>query len=280
MLGKLLKHEFRATGRIMLPLLCVLLLLSVFAGLSVRGLDRLEGMGFLGTLYVLVLVAFFLGLFAVGIIALVLMIQRFYKSLLRDEGYLSMTLPVSVDEHIISKLLTSFVWFAVVTLLSALAMTLMFVIGSRLSFSSDIDFLEFRQALQEGIRVLGGGNVALLALEWLLIIFLGTCLACLRCYAAMAIGCSAAQHKLLLSFVAFIGISIVMSLIQNGILFEVLPHLDALDFSITSAADISAAGGILLLHGSLWILILGLAIYSAIFYFTTRWFLKNRLNLA
>ena len=100
MLGKLIKHEFRATGRIMLPLLGAELLLSVLAGLSIRGLDRMENMGFLGVTYVLTLVVFFLGLFALGVVAFVLMIQRFYKNLLRDEGYLAMTLPVSVDEQI------------------------------------------------------------------------------------------------------------------------------------------------------------------------------------
>ncbi|MBQ1839376.1 MAG: ABC transporter permease, partial [Ruminococcus sp.] len=114
MLGKLLKHEFRATGRIMLPLIGAELLLSVLAGFSVRGLDRIQNMNFLGVTYIMTLFVFFLGLFAVGVVALVLMIQRFYRNLLRDEGYLAMTLPVSVDEHIWSKLIVSFVWFAAV----------------------------------------------------------------------------------------------------------------------------------------------------------------------
>ena len=55
MLGKLMKHEFRATGRIMLPLLGAELLLSVLAGFSVRGLDRIENMSFLGVTYILTL---------------------------------------------------------------------------------------------------------------------------------------------------------------------------------------------------------------------------------
>ena len=35
MLGKLLKHEFRATGRIMLPLMGALLALALMANLSI-----------------------------------------------------------------------------------------------------------------------------------------------------------------------------------------------------------------------------------------------------
>ena len=38
MLRKLIKHEFRATGRVMLPLFLVLLVTSVGANFSVRGM--------------------------------------------------------------------------------------------------------------------------------------------------------------------------------------------------------------------------------------------------
>ena len=46
MLGKLLKHEFRATGRTMLPVLGVLTLLVLLANISVRLLDT-NSAGFL-----------------------------------------------------------------------------------------------------------------------------------------------------------------------------------------------------------------------------------------
>ena len=38
MLRKLMKHEFRATGRIMLPLFLILLVTAVGANFSVRGM--------------------------------------------------------------------------------------------------------------------------------------------------------------------------------------------------------------------------------------------------
>ena len=39
MLGKLIKHEFRATGRTMLPILALLPVLAVLAGLSMHQLE-------------------------------------------------------------------------------------------------------------------------------------------------------------------------------------------------------------------------------------------------
>ena len=54
MLGKLLKYEFRATGRSMLPVLGVLTLLVLLANISVRLLDRTAG-AFLTILLIMVI---------------------------------------------------------------------------------------------------------------------------------------------------------------------------------------------------------------------------------
>ena len=270
MLGKLIKHEFRATGRIMLPLLGAELLLSVLAGLSIRGLDRMENMGFLGVTYVLTLVVFFLGLFALGVVAFVLMIQRFYKNLLRDEGYLAMTLPVSVDEQIWAKLLVSFVWFLAVAVLSAVTMGLMLAIGARMpSLSTMFNW----EDLREVFPAIGAGNVALFLLECLVLSFLGTCSVCLRCYSALAIGHSAADHKLLLSFVAYFAIGMALSVLSNAFAFGVLPHLN-LEALLANLEDPA-----LFFHGTMWVGALLSLLYSALFYFVTRWFLQNKLNL-
>ena len=278
MLGKLLKHEFRATGRIMLPLLGVELLLSVLAGLSVRGLDRIGDMSFLGVTYVTTLVVFFLGLFALGVVAVVLMIQRFYRNLLRDEGYLSMTLPVSVDAQIWAKLIVSFVWFTAVAVLTVLAMTVMVSIGTRLQFLAGMPaWSEMRAFLRMAFGEYGG-NIALFLLEMLLLAFLGTCSLCLRCYSALAIGGSAADHKLAYSFLAFIVIGIVLSILENAIGVGLVNtdlgrRIFWQDFS-------SVQESMHFLHSTMWLAVLSSAIYGAVFYFVTRFFLKNKLNLA
>ena len=278
MLGKLIKHEFRATGRIMLPLLGAELLLSVLAGFSVRGLDRIENMNFLGVTYILTLSVFFLGLFVLAVVAFVLMIQRFYRNLLRDEGYLAMTLPVSVDEQIWAKLLVSFVWFAAVTVLSAVAMLVLVSIGSRMQLLRDMFFDEqIREVIREITSHVGGGNIELFALESVVLFFLGTCATCLRCYSALAIGHSAADHKMLLSFVAYFVIGMALSLLQNAFTFGLLPNLDIEQLLMN--VD-TLEGGLRFAHGAMWAGVALSLLYSALFYFVTRWFLKNKLNLA
>ena len=115
MLRKLLKHEFRATGRIMLPVIGILLATSVAANLSLRYLLG-SNAWFFSMLGILLLTAFGFAIFGVFIVSFILMIQRFYKNLLQDEGYVMLTLPVSIHQHIWSKLIVSSVWFIVTAL--------------------------------------------------------------------------------------------------------------------------------------------------------------------
>ena len=97
MLRKLMKHELRATGRIMGPMLLITLLAAVGANLSIRWLLNLQST-LANVLGGLLLAAAIMMPIAVWVMAFVLMIRRFYKNLLRDEGYLMMTLPVSVHK--------------------------------------------------------------------------------------------------------------------------------------------------------------------------------------
>ena len=64
MLGKLLKHEFRATGRIMLPLFGILLLVSVGANFSIRGMADSDNT-LLRTLGVILIMLFIIAIAAV-----------------------------------------------------------------------------------------------------------------------------------------------------------------------------------------------------------------------
>ncbi len=79
MLGKLLKHEFRATGRTMLPIYGAVLVLAVLANISGRLMDRAAG-SFLHILFGLIIAAFVIGVIAAVIMTAVMMIKRFYTS--------------------------------------------------------------------------------------------------------------------------------------------------------------------------------------------------------
>ena len=111
MLRKLMKHEFRATGRVMGPLFGLLLIAAIAARFSV-GVLLESSARFLNLLGGLFTTAFVIAIVGVCVMSLVLMINRFRTNLLGDEGYIMFTLPASVHQQIWSKLIVSTVWFA------------------------------------------------------------------------------------------------------------------------------------------------------------------------
>ena len=82
MLRKLLKHELRATGRIMLPLYLILVLAAVCANCSLRVLEH-SSLRLLNVISGVLIALFFIALIGVGVMSLVLMIQRFWKNLMK-----------------------------------------------------------------------------------------------------------------------------------------------------------------------------------------------------
>lgn len=276
MLGKLLKHEFRATGRVMLPVLGVLLILALLFNFSVRFVGS-GSSALVNVLSGLVIFAFVAGVIASEIICLVLMINRFYKNLLGAEGYLTHTLPVTVHELVWSKMIVSFVWFFVTNLVILLIMgaTALLQSGAQLAeiFAQFPGWDEIREALRE--VGLAPRHFVALGLEYLLVILIAGVAGCLHFYAAMAIGHAAAEHKGLFSVLAFIGISIFFSILSSMVGTSSIDGIEQLFTRADTASAMVRSAQILLLGVFGWELL-----QSALLYLATVLGLKRWLNLA
>lgn len=100
MLRKLLKHEFRATARVMIPLYLITVLLAVLTRATALWaemvtFDGMLGRNFLALLSGIIIFGFVLALIATFVVAVILAILRFRSNLMADEGYVMFTLPVS-----------------------------------------------------------------------------------------------------------------------------------------------------------------------------------------
>ena len=137
MLSKLIKYEFKATARKMLPLMAAVVALAALSGVSVMMLDKAEDYGFLTAVFVATLMAFFVCIFAVCVMAVVVMIQRFYNNILGSEGYMMFTLPVSVDALVWAKLIVSFVWFLATAVTCVLAMIVLMTVSANFAFTGE-----------------------------------------------------------------------------------------------------------------------------------------------
>ena len=275
MLGKLLKHEFRATGRTLLPVIGAVLALCVLANISIRILNVTDST-FVTILFGLIVSFFVLSIFVAAVMTTVVMVMRFYRNLLRDEGYLMHTLPVSVHELVWSKLIASFVWFLVTGLVIWLVILLTVLIqtGTDLGefFAGFPSWAEIREAMaRAGIR---SGDIWAIGLEVLAAGILGGLTACLHFYAAMSMGHMFAKDKILLSVVFFVAISFLFSILNTG-----YGSLVAVG-GITDGDFETFTQGIRVVQ-SFVLRILGLqAIQAAVLYAATVLSLKKGLNLA
>ncbi|MBQ7887090.1 MAG: hypothetical protein IJ313_09385 [Clostridia bacterium] len=274
MLRKLMKHELRATGRVMGPMLLLTLIAAMGGNIAVHNLLEADS-ALLSVLGSFMLTAFIATLAAVFIVSFVLMIQRFYKNLLRDEGYLMMTLPVTVHEHVLSKLIVSIIWAAAAAVTTMLAMgILVFELEFVDLIFYDLEGL-FAQLEFSGLRLMDyAGHAVLFVLEMILMMILATACLCLQLYAAMAVGHSFTHHKGLISVAAYFGLSIVWSCLQNGALYLLrLMAPQGINLGLENLSPFAAT------HIMLWGMILIILISTAIWYAITTYFLKNRLNI-
>ena len=113
MLGKLLKYEIKAMGRVMLPLYAVMVFAACLFAFNLR-LNMSGVAKFIVDRFAIV-TGFLFGaaVLAVFVVMVIIVIQRFYKNLLGTEGYLMFTLPARTHEHILSKAISSFLWILI-----------------------------------------------------------------------------------------------------------------------------------------------------------------------
>jgi hypothetical protein len=210
MLSKLLKYEVKATGRIFLPLFLALLLFATIT----RIIFPLNSKSFEtpAMISMIIYIVLMVGMF---VMTFIMMVQRFYRSLLSDEGYLMLTLPVKPWKHIASKLLVSMLW----------------VIASVIVAFFSVLIIALRKGeLQRIIQKTGplldrvfddlGGWIYLLSLEVIIGILISLASGILLIYASITIGHLFSQFKVLASFGAFIVLNTL-----SQILFIVLSWL-------------------------------------------------------
>ena len=207
MLNKLLKYEFKSTGRTFLPIYGALLITSFLTRLFVFNKDFSNSF-FLSLFQVVISSLFGFLLMAVFILTLVVSLQRFYKNLLGEEGYLSMTLPVRPWQHILCKSLTSLVWY----IFSSIAAILAFVIlayekGMIGDFFDAIGTLIRRGSLNAQILTACG--------EFFLFAALGILAFTMMLYASMALGQLSANKRLLTSFGAFLALNFLVQILMG-----------------------------------------------------------------
>ncbi|WP_346887514.1 ABC transporter permease [Clostridium sp. UBA1056] len=255
MLRKLMKYEFKATGRVMLPLYGALLgfaiINKIFIGTNMNEIN----MDFLGGIpTIITMLGYFVTMVAVFVGTIFITVQRFYKNLFGDEGYLMNTIPVKSSQNIVNKLIVSIIW----TIISSfIAVTSIFVMAYQPGVFKEI-IAGFKNIYPEiGLNIFG-------IIEFIILGIVALAHQIMMLYTSLSIGQLFKSKKLLGAFAGFMIISIVQQAIV-GIGGAIL-------FANGAFVNISAQ------YAFLCAIIIGL-FFLTILFCITNYILKNKLNL-
>ena len=126
MLGKLLKHEWKAVWKVPTLMIGILMITAVTAGITfLLPIWDSEWIGLPLSAMMLVLL-FYVAMIATSLGTLIYLAVRYYKSMYTDEGYLTHTLPVTARELLFSKIITMSAWNLIASIAVILSMGVFF----------------------------------------------------------------------------------------------------------------------------------------------------------
>ncbi len=266
MLGKLMKYEMSAVGRIVLPLYAVWILLAGIFGFTLTG----GGETITGVPQVILGILYGVATATALILTFVMLVIRFYRNLLGNEGYLMFSLPVTTGKHMCCKTLSSSIWLMIASVVGLASAFL--IAGLASDWAILKDFPEIRELLSPE-----GGRLAIIVIELLAMIFLGCAGSMLQIYAAIALGHQWGNHRVLGAVLAYAGFSVIEGIVINFIVRAGAQLGNLIPESFTrlmetigdfAATQVVIAG-----------IIVALIIYAAVYWLITWLFLRHRLNL-
>ena len=267
MLGKLLKYELKATSRVFVPLYIAILVVSIVNGLSLNlEIFNIQGLA------TIILMCLFISLF---VITIVVTIQRFNKNLLKDEGYLMFTLPVSSKYLVLSKYLTSLIWTLLSFIVALLSFTIIFIIPTYKYFDYSYFINEFNLLFSNmlSLNILGQfiKIILLMVISYTIFIF--------NVYLSLSVGQLPIFNRFrnISSFIGFLVINLLISYAQNIVSLFVnndsvnIEAIDNVVYAISSVTSIVSKG--------LNVAIVINIIIILVLFFATTYILDKKLNL-
>ncbi|MBE6611453.1 MAG: hypothetical protein E7632_03070 [Ruminococcaceae bacterium] len=211
MLGKLIKHEFRATAA---PMLILFLGVLVISGLTRLCMLAAEFAEFFAILAGLSVMLYSLVIWAAYVFIYVLIIRRFYKHIYGAEGYLTLTLPVRRSTLILAKLIPAMIWQLLGTIVTT---------SSLLIIAS---YPEVYAVIGEAFYILLEGVLYLfefmntpgwvMILELVLFAFISAVGGIMTLYASVSIGQLFKKHRFLGSVLGYFIIYVVTQIIMSA----------------------------------------------------------------
>lgn len=252
MVGKLIKYELMRIARIAAVPAVAVLGLAVIFRISLIGFTDFDALrAVLLAFYILAIVATLVVCGWVGIV-------RFYRTLFTGEGYMTLSLPVTCDQLIIAKLISSLI-AVVCGIVVCIFSGIILFLGQSISVSMIVN--EFLRFFGEFIPALTEHYSAMIVVEYVLLAITGIPQSMLIFYLVMSIAQLANKNRVLIAVALYFGGAFVLSTLSTMTdplvyhMFKFSPHL------------------------YIWLLIALSAVVDIACYLAVRHIIKNKVNL-
>lgn len=269
MLGKMMKHEWNAVMKVLLPANLVLVAITIIGRIMVSARVFEADSEIVAVLAGLSLVIYILCLMAVSLCATIFIAFRFYKSVYTDEGYLLHTLPVSTHEITLSKTLVGASWTLITSFVVMLSVFVL-VTGCLAPGS----WGEIVRECSHLISVYVGPRFTAWVVFFVFLMIVSCFYSVLWLFAGISFGQLLPKHKVLGAFIGFGIIYFAMqifsfiSMFATGTMKKAYEMIDGSTDAVISYMESVYLQSFVLC-----------AIFTVLFYFFTNYMMKKKLNL-
>lgn len=273
MLGKLIKHEFKATSKLFFILYAAIIIVAALDSIC---LYVNSDVMFIEVLKVVFSATYGMGIVAIFVMSAIFIVKRFYDNMLKAQGYLSFTLPVTTNAHILSKLIVSLVWQALTCVVTLITVIIMCI--------GRIPMREIIESAEDVIKAITEYGLWGTAVKGIIFFVIAVAASILTFYFCLSVGQLLNKHKVLGAVGTYFGIYIVLQIIGTFIISIVTLCMESVDPSFYYSYSSEEYGFLMeytwqyadmLLNAYLILYVLLLVIY----YVGTVMILNKKLNL-
>ena len=273
-IGKVIKYDLKHSSKKLIPLYGVLLALGLLAGLLISPTQKeilFEG-GSTGSYsmgsrdFITFSLFFIYGIFScvAFVMTIVAIARRFKQSMLEEEAYMNLSLPVTMGEHLWGKFITGFIWMfacCIVTFVSELFCLI------RLDLPKILKLVY--EELPEITAELSRYNLSIAKLFWIgvMVSFAATCFIITLIYVVNSFGLVIKSRRSFWKVLIIVGLFYI-----NGWIFRLVPA-----FNPDNVLVDAAFGGAMFKTFGIFSLIL--VLISAVYFAVTQYMFTKQLNL-
>lgn len=282
MLGKIVKYEFKDTGKICGLILLVIAVVTLIGALGLilpvkfmsdeRNFHNDLSSGLWVMMLTMTMILYVIMLMGVTYGMMIYQGVHFYKTMYSDEGYLTQTLPVTKHQLLIGKTLVAGIWYLLVMIcvgISVVLLVLSLTVALNEGLPSSSEIMEFRQGIREGLTMMNF-RVTHVVISAILAALVAPFSTMMMIFGALTIGQLSGKYKALMGILAYFGVMIV-----NMILSNIMQFIFSFG-SIFTARVTNGSAGVAGAYDSAVIvgLIMGVSMY-----FISHYILTKRLNM-